>query len=33
VYFRHTGQWWQVHSNLTLRKSLDIIREGGLFHP
>ena len=33
AYFRHTGQWWQVHSNLTLRKALDLIRECGLFHP
>lgn len=33
AYFRHTGKWWQVHSNLTLREALDLIREGGLFHP
>ncbi len=33
AYFRHTGKWWQVYSDLTLREALDLIRQGGLFHP
>lgn len=33
AYFRHTGQWWQVHEGLTLKKAMQAIREEGAFHP
>ena len=33
AYFRHTGKWWQVNSNLSLREALDLIRKDSLFHP
>jgi hypothetical protein len=33
AYFRHTGKWWQVHSNIALDKALELIKEGGIFQP
>lgn len=33
AYFRHTGKWWQVYSDLTLDEALDLIRDGGIFSP
>jgi hypothetical protein len=29
AYFRHTGQWWQTETGLTLGKCLKLIEEGG----
>jgi hypothetical protein len=33
AYLRHTGQWWQVHEELTLNRAMKAIRDEGLFHP
>jgi hypothetical protein len=33
AYMRHTGQWWQVYTDLTLTQALNIIREEPLFQP
>lgn len=33
AYFRHTGKWWQVYSDLTLDESLEMIRKEGIFQP
>ena len=33
AYFRHTGQWWQIYSNLILDEALDLIKNGGHFQP
>ncbi len=33
AYMRHTGQWWQIDSDLTIDQALDIVRQGGLFQP
>lgn len=33
AYMRHTGQWWQIHSGLTMDQALDIVSQGGLFQP
>lgn len=33
AYFRHTGQWWQVHKGFTLDPAMKAIRENGPFHP
>ncbi|WP_202915906.1 DUF3024 domain-containing protein [Pontibacter pamirensis] len=33
AYFRHTGQWWQVYENLTLKDCLHTIEQEQLFWP
>jgi hypothetical protein len=33
AYMRHTGQWWSVHTGLTVEKCLEIIREDPIFQP
>lgn len=32
-YFRHTGQWWELASDLTLEEAFQRICEDSLFHP
>jgi hypothetical protein len=33
AYLRHTGQWWQTDTGLTLDQALTRIRKPGPFHP
>ena len=33
AYFRHTGQWWEIYSDLLLEEALDLVRQGAHFHP
>jgi len=33
AYFRHTGEWWQIRSDLSLDEALNCIKDGGSFHP
>jgi hypothetical protein len=33
AYMRHTGKWWQVHTDLTLDQCLETIRTHELFQP
>jgi hypothetical protein len=33
AYFRHTGQWWEVSTDLTLEQALDEIKTNPIFHP
>lgn len=33
AYMRHTGQWWQVYTDLTVGQALNVIREEPLFQP
>jgi len=33
AYTRHTGQWWQIYTDLTADEALKTIREEVLFHP
>jgi hypothetical protein len=33
AYMRHTGQWWQINTDLTLNNALAVIREDALFQP
>jgi hypothetical protein len=33
AYFRHTGQWWEVSTNLTLEQALSEIKTNLIFHP
>lgn len=33
AYMRHTGQWWQLYTDLTLDDALEIIRNNMLFQP
>ena len=33
AYMRHTGQWWQVYTDLTMEEALNTIREDTLFQP
>ncbi len=33
AYMRHTGQFWQVDKDLTLKEALQTIQENGLYHP
>jgi hypothetical protein len=33
AYMRHTGQWWQVYTDVSLNKALSVIRKDSLFHP
>jgi hypothetical protein len=32
-YMRHTGQWWQVYTDLSLDECLDIIKDNPTFAP
>ena len=32
-WHRHTGQWFRVHQNLSLKAALDAIISNGLLHP
>lgn len=32
-YMRHTGQWWEVFTGLTVDESLDTIKNEPYFHP
>jgi hypothetical protein len=33
AYFRHTGEWWQVHKEFSLDQAMKAIRDKGPFHP
>lgn len=33
AYFRHTGKWWTIYSDLTLDEALDLVKSGGHFQP
>ena len=33
AYFRHTGKWWPVFSELTVDEALDLVKSEALFHP
>jgi len=33
AYFRHTGKWWPVFSELTIDEALNLVRSEGLFNP
>ena len=33
AYFRHTGKWWPVFSELTVDEVLDLVKSEALFHP
>ena len=33
AYMRHTGQWWQVYTDLTADEAISEIRENMLFQP
>ena len=33
AYFRHTEQWWEVSTDLTLEQALDEIKTNPIFHP
>jgi hypothetical protein len=33
AYMRHTGQWHEIAQGISLDEALEMIREGGLFHP
>jgi hypothetical protein len=33
AYFRHTGKWWPVFSDLTVDEALDLVRSEGIFTP
>ncbi len=32
-YMRHTGQWWELQSDVSMEKALEEVGEGGYFHP
>lgn len=32
-WMRHTGQWWQLHSDVTLARALDLLQTDGHLHP
>jgi hypothetical protein len=32
-WMRHTGQWWRLHSGLTLTAALRILETDGVLHP
>jgi hypothetical protein len=32
-WMRHTGQWWRLHSGVTLTEALRILETGGVLHP
>jgi len=32
-YMRHTGQWWEIYTNLPMDECLKLIGEGGHFMP
>ena len=33
AYFRHTGKWWTIFSELTVDEALKIVKDGGHFTP
>ncbi|WP_119268481.1 DUF3024 domain-containing protein [Taklimakanibacter deserti] len=33
MWHRHTGQWWRLHSNVSLAIALDLIGTNELLHP
>ena len=33
AYFRHTGKWWTVFSDLTVEEALDLVKSEGIFTP
>ena len=33
AYMRHTGEWWQVRTDMTLAGALEAIRTEPIFHP
>ncbi len=33
MWHKHTGQWWRLHSSVTLEKALSLIESEGLLHP
>ena len=33
AYMRHTGQWQVIAQSISLEEALEMIKDGGLFHP
>ncbi len=33
MWYRHTGQWWRLHGNVSLAQALRLIETDGLLHP
>ena len=33
AYMRHTGQWWEVNTGLSLERALEEIKRNKIFHP
>jgi hypothetical protein len=33
AFMRHTGQWQEIAQSISLEEALEMIKEGGLFHP
>ena len=33
AYMRHTGQWWEVHTGISLKNALEEIKNNPIFHP
>ena len=33
AYFRHTGKWWTIFSELTVDEALKEVSQGGIFTP
>jgi hypothetical protein len=33
AYMRHTGEWWQVRTDITLAEALKVIRAEPIFKP
>ena len=33
MWHRHTGQWWRLHSSVTLEDALRLIETNGILHP
>ena len=33
AFMRHTGQWQEIAHSISLEEALEMIEEGGLFHP
>jgi hypothetical protein len=33
AYMRHTGQWWEVNTGLSLKRTLEELKRNEIFHP